>query len=164
MKKTIAFVLLGLIASATHAAPIDWSKIKPVEEPDMVWVAPLEDFAVFGIPESDIVLLAMECAAGKAIALTYYDSKVRPYTAYRVRLKSGTRAISVNGQAKARIDFHNLAPLDTAPIADKRFLLNLKAGKPLAMIVERKNKIRINAFLLPPPGTTLDPFFKACGI
>jgi hypothetical protein len=167
MNKTIAllFAVMSLITPAAYAAPIDWSTVKPVDEPDMVWMVvdhPNGAQAMFAIPESDGGLLWMDCAGKSALTLTYVDSRLQPNTAYRVHLKSGARTTSVAARTKDRLELDDLVFLTTATIKDKPFLGNLKKGEQLALIIDHAAKGRFAAELLPPHGSKLDRFFKAC--
>jgi hypothetical protein len=167
MQKTALLVAAAsLIASLAHAAPIDWSSVKPVDEPDMVWIVvehPDGLKAMFAIPESDGGLLWMDCAGKGALKLTYVDSQLQPNTPYRVHLKSGASDTSVAAKTGERLDLDDLVFLETETIADKPFLTNLKKGGQLALIIDNA-KARFTAISLPPHGTKLDRFFKACKV
>jgi len=169
MHKTIAllFALSTLVASSALAAQVDWTKVKPVDEPDMVWIVvehPDGLKAMFAIPESDGGLLWFDCAGKGALSLTYVDSQLQPNTPYRVHLKSGARTTSVAAKTKDRLELDDLVFLTTAAIKDKPFLANLKKGKQLALIIDHAAKGRFAAISLPPHGSKLDRFFKACGL
>jgi len=167
MQRTIAllFTAASLITSTAYAAPIDWSNVKPVDEPDMVWMVvdhPNGAQAMFAIPESDGGLLWMDCAGKGALSLTYVDSQLQPNTPYRVHLKSGARTTSVAAKTKDRLELDDLVFLTTTAIKDKPFLASLKKGEQLALIIDHATKGRFAAELLPPHGAKLDRFFKAC--
>jgi hypothetical protein len=165
MQETIALLVLSLAVSAAYAAPADWSKVKPVDEPDMVWIVvehPDGLKAMFAIPESDGGLLWMDCVGKGALSLTYVDSRLQPNTPYSVHLKSGARETSVAARTEDRLELDDLVFLKTATINDKPFLGNLKKGKQLALIIDHATKGRFAAELLPPHGSKLDRFFKAC--
>ena len=164
---TLLFALLSLVASSALAAPIDWSKVKPVDEPDMVWIVvehPDGLKAMFAIPESDGGLLWMDCAGKGALSLTYVDPELQPNTPYRAHLKSDARAISVAAKTADRLELDDLVFLQTAAISDKPFLTNLKKGEPLALIIEHNTQGHATALALPAHGSTLDRFFKACAL
>jgi hypothetical protein len=165
MQTTTALLALALTASAAFAAPVDWSTVKPVDEPDMVWIVvehPQGLQAMFAIPESDGGLLWFDCAGKGALKLTYVDSKLQPNTSYHVHLKSGTRDTSAAAKTGDRMVLDDLVFLETAAISDKPFLANLKKGDQLAIIIDHARG-RFDAVSLPPHGTKLDRFFKACG-
>lgn len=167
MKTTTALLVFSFAASAADAAPIDWSKVKPVDEPDMIWLV-IEHAdglqAMFAIPESDGGLLWMDCAGKGALSLTYVDSRLEPHTPYRVHLKSGAHETSVAAKTEDRLELDDLVFLTTATIRDKPFFGNLKKGKQLALIIDHANKGRFAAVSLPPHGSKLGRFFKACGL
>jgi hypothetical protein len=166
MQKTaLLFAAASLVATIAYAAPIDWSGVKPVDEPDMVWIVvehPDGLKAMFAIPESDGGLLWMDCTGERALKLTYVDSQLQPNTPYRVHLKSGARDTSVAAKAGDRLDLDDLVFLETEAIKDKPFLSNLKKGGQLALIIDHATKGRFAAVALPPHGSKLDRFFKAC--
>jgi hypothetical protein len=165
MHKTTALILLSLAVSTASAAPIDWTKVEPVDEPDMVWIVvehPDGPKAMFAIPESDGGLLWMDCAGKRALSLTYVDSRLQPNMPYSVHLKSGARETSVAAKSGDRLDLDDLVFLETATISDKTFLANLKKGKQLALIIDHATKGRFDAVALPPHGSKLNRFFKAC--
>ncbi len=165
MRKTTALILLSLTASAANAAPADWSKVKPVDEPDMVWIVvehPDGLKAMFAIPESDGGLLWMDCAGKGALQLTYVDSRLEPHTPYEVHLKSGAHETAVASKTDERLELDDLVFLTTAAIKNKPFLTSLKRGEQLAIIIDHATKGRFAAELLPPHGAKLDRFFKAC--
>lgn len=165
MQETIALLILSLAVSTASAAPIDWAKVKPVDEPDMVWIVvehPDGLKAMFAIPESDGGLLWMDCAGKRALSLTYVDSRLQPNTPYSVHLKSGARKTSVAAKSGDRLDLDDLVFLETATISEKKFLANLKRGKQLALIIDHATKGRFDAVALPPHGSRLNRFFKAC--
>lgn len=163
--KTIAFLFAASLAASTaYAAQVDWSSVKPVDEPDMVWMVvehPDGLKAMFAIPESDGGLLWMDCAGKGALTLTYVDSKLQPNMPYTVHLRSGTRDTSAAAKTGDRMDLDDLVFLETAAINDKPFLANLKKGDQLAIIIGHA-KGRFDAVALPPHGSKLDRFFKAC--
>jgi hypothetical protein len=167
MPKTIAllFAAASLITSSALAAPIDWSKVKPVDEPDMVWIVvehPDGLKAMFAIPESDGGLLWLDCAGKRSLSLTYVDSQLQPNTTYRVHLKSGARTTSVAAKTDNRVELDDLVFLTTAPINNKPFLASLKKGGQLALVIDHETKGRFDAVSLPPHGSKLNRFFKAC--
>jgi hypothetical protein len=166
MQKTaLLLTAASLIATTAYAAPVDWSGVKPVDEPDMVWIVvehPDGLKAMFAIPESDGGLLWMDCAGKGALKLTYVDSRLQPNTPYRVHLKSGARDTSVAAKAGDRLELDDLVFLETETINDKPFLSNLKKGGQLALIIDHATKGRFAAERLPPHGAKLDRFFKAC--
>src|SRR6185295_7393808 len=170
MRRTILILALAVaaaVAANADNAKIDWAAIKPVNETEMKWfvVEQTNDRrAMFGIPESDGALLWFDCAAKKSLTLTYVDSKLEPRAAYHVHLKAGARTIEVAAKAGERLELDDLVFLTTAAISDKPFLANFKKDDPLAVVIDREKKGRLDAFVLPAHGRALDPFFKACGL
>lgn len=166
MPRTIALLFaVSLITSAAYAVPIDWSKVKPVDEPDMVWIVvehPDGLKAMFAIPESDGGLLWLDCAGKRSLSLTYVDSQLQPNTPYHLHLKSGARTTSVAAKTDNRVELDDLVFLTTVAIKNKPFLANLKKGKQLALVIAHATKGRFAAVSLPPHGSKLARFFKAC--
>lgn len=163
----LAAVIATVATTSARNAKIDWANIKPVEGSDMKWLVveqTNDSRAMFGIPDSDGALLWFDCAAKGSITLTYVDSQLEPHAKYHVHLKSGARTIDVAGKTDERLELDDLVFLTTASISDKPFLANLKKGDPLALVIDREKKGRFNALSLPTHASTLDPFFKACGL
>jgi hypothetical protein len=170
MRRTILILSLAVaaaVAANADSAKIDWAAVKPVNETEMKWfvVEQTNDRrAMFGIPESDGALLWFDCAEKKSVTLTYVDSKLEPHADYQVHLKAGGRMIEVAGKTGEKLELDDLVFLTTAAISDASFLANFKKDDPLALVIDRERKGRLDAFVLPPHGRALDPFFKACGL
>ena len=167
--KTIAAALLAIaVASTADATDIDWARIKPIDAPDMAWQSVQQGDrmrGMFAIPESDGVLLWMECAGKGAITLSYIDAGLEPLAKnYAVHMKSGDQIIAVGGQTKERLEMDDIVELKTSAIKDARFLANLQKGNPLTLVVVPGPKGSQGAFSLPSSGHALDPFFKSCGL
>ena len=166
--KTVAIALLAAaLAASAGATDINWSAIKPIDAPEMKWQSVQQGDAMrgmFAIPESDGVLLWMECAKKGAITLSFINADLEPFSDYVVHMKSGAQAVAVLGKTKERWEMDDIVELKTSPIDDKRFLANLKKGDPLAVVIIPPPKGGQGSFALPPPGHALDPFFKSCGL
>ena len=167
--KTVAIALLAAaLAASAGATDINWSAIKPIDAPEMKWQSVQQGDGMrgmFAIPESDGVLLWMACAGKGAITLSYIDATFEPMTHYIVHMKAGPQAISMQAQASERWELDDLVELKTPPITDKQFLKNLTKGEPLSIVMTREGRAATTtAVKLPPPGKTLNPFFKSCGL
>jgi len=166
MALTALLIAAHGLASAL-GANVDWSQAKPVDAPDMTWLVVEQTNngrAMFGIPDSDGALLWFDCIAKGSLELSYVDSQLEPHAKFHVHLKSGARAIEVAGKTGERLQLDDLVVLQSAAIADKRFLTNLTKGEALALMIDHDKKGRFTAFSLPAHGSTLNPFFKACGL
>ena len=168
MKPTAAVFIAAFFAGAAYATDIDWARIEPVDAQGMVWQSVQQGDqmkGMFAIPESDGVLLWMECAGKGAITLSYLDADLEPLANnYAVHMKSGDQIIAVAGQTKERWEMDDIVELKTSAIKDARFLANLKKGNPLTLVIIPGPKGSQGAFSLPSSGHALDPFFKSCSL
>jgi len=168
MRRTMLALAVATVAAANAGdEKIDWGAIKLFEGSEMKWLVveqTNDSRAMFGIPDSDGALLWFDCVAKRSVKLTYVDSQLEPHAKYLVHMKAGVRTIDVTGKTDERVQLDDLVFLTTASITDKAFLANFKKGDRLAFVIDREKKGRFNAFSLPSHGSTLDPFFKACGL
>ncbi|MBP6012902.1 MAG: hypothetical protein KBA31_11800 [Alphaproteobacteria bacterium] len=168
MKSTTITALAMALAASAGATDIDWSRIKPIDAPEMKWQSVQQGDGMrgmFAIPESDGVLLWMSCAGKGAITLSYIDATFEPMAPYVVHMKAGPQAISMLAKTGERWEMDDIVELKTPPITDKPFLKHLTKGEPLALFIIGEGRAsKSTSAALPASGRALDPFFKSCGL
>lgn len=154
-----------LAAPSTAAGPaLDWSSAPVVNDATLLWMLQIDGSIVsasYGLPESDYVVLTLNCDGAGKLTASHMDPQFEPFARYDIHLRAGRIESRASGTTRERLELDDLVELAFLLPSDKQFLRQLKQGENLSILFTGPGKRNVG-LTLPMPVADLEPLFKAC--